>query len=174
MRVALRAHLEALGHRGKVELGRDRGAVPLHEWRRDFEDPVAIDADHLCHLHGSVAFGVVKLLAGADVDFAQERASGQQRQRAVHGGPRNGVVDDARPLEQLFRGEMIRGVHRRVENGQPLTRRPQSLAGEESAELFARGLVAHEVIRESSRRDVNAIHRPAWSQSRCPAGVPRP
>jgi len=72
--VAVGGDLEALQHRGEARASNDTVCRPFHERRANLENLVAIEAHDLRHCGVVLGVGEVKLLARADVDFAQERA----------------------------------------------------------------------------------------------------
>src|SRR5687768_4594712 len=84
--IAMRAHLQPLRHWREPKLGGNGAAIPRHERRADFENPLTIDTHHLGDLRSTtVAVRAVELFAGADIDFAEQRALGHDRQRTIHG-----------------------------------------------------------------------------------------
>lgn len=141
--VAMCADLQALGNRGEAELGGDRAAIPLHERRADFEDLVAVYADHLRDLGVVAGVGQVILEIGADIDLAQQGALGHDRKRAIDGGAGHGIVDGAGVVEEFLGREVFLAGERGLEDGEPLVGHAETFAGEVIFELFAGRVVAH-------------------------------
>lgn len=141
--VAVGVDLEALRDGREAEFGGDGVAVPFHEGGGDFEDLVAIHADDLGDLGIVVGVGEVVLQVFADIDFADERGLGHDRERAVDGGAGDGVVDGAGVIEEFFGGEVLFLAEGGFEDREALLSDAKAFFGEVGLEFFAGGFVAH-------------------------------
>jgi hypothetical protein len=131
--------LEALTDRFESNLGGDGLAIPFKEWRVDLKDLVAVIADDLRLQGGIIGCGEVELDVLADVDFPEDAAGDQNRERAIDRGAGYGNVDGARMFEQLLRGEVFLPGEGGLENSEALVGDAKTVLGEAVTEFFAGG-----------------------------------
>ena len=86
----------------------DRFSVPFHERSVDFEDLVAIHANHLGLEVLRPTIDGVELGFVSHVDFPDDPALVKQGETPVDGGPGDRLVELARPVEEILGSEMVR------------------------------------------------------------------